>query len=112
MKPTRPLAKLDPQAQRAVCQTVVDTALHAGEISAAHVQRCVDAYQSSDNSTPYFRTSLTGQFEWYTPGPYLGAAKEVIGAIDLDPASCVIAQQTVQAQRFFAISDDGLAHEW
>ncbi|SRR6266704_2774338 len=42
--------------------------------------------------------------EWYTPLPYLAAVREVLGTIELDPASCTEANDTVQAVRFLVIS--------
>jgi phage N-6-adenine-methyltransferase len=50
--------------------------------------------------------------EWYTPPQYLEAVREVFGQIDLDPASCVEANTTVQATEFFSKEDDGLAGDW
>ena len=35
---------------------------------------------------------------WHTPAEYIEAAREVMGSIDLDPASCHIAQQAVKAR--------------
>jgi hypothetical protein len=35
-----------------------------------------------------------------------------MGGIDLDPASCDLAQRTVQAARYYTIADSGLVHEW
>jgi ParB family chromosome partitioning protein len=58
------------------------------------------------------RTKLTGREGWYTPGWCVKAAVEAMGAIDLDPASSEIAQQTVGAARFFTEDDDGLEHPW
>jgi len=57
-------------------------------------------------------TEGTGEFERYTPARYIEAARAVMGAIDLDPASCAMAQKTVKAERFFSKEDDGLDKEW
>lgn len=48
--------------------------------------------------------------EWYTPAWVIGLVREVMGDIDLDPASSAAANQTVQARRFFA--EDGLNQDW
>ena len=58
------------------------------------------------------RAQGTGENEWYTPQTHLDAAYEVLGNIDLDPASSEIANKTVQADRIFTINDDGLTKEW
>lgn len=57
-------------------------------------------------------TEGTGEFERYTPAEYIEAAREVLGEIDLDPATCEQAQQTVQAKQFFTTETDGLRREW
>lgn len=54
----------------------------------------------------------TGMPEWYTPARFIEAARSAMGSIDLDPASSVIAQETVRAKVFYTIEDDGLANEW
>jgi len=50
--------------------------------------------------------------EYYTPAEYIAAVAEVLGGIDLDPASCELAQATVGAKRYYTKADDGLAQPW
>ena len=50
--------------------------------------------------------------ESYTPAWIVEIARDVMGGIDLDPASCERANQTVQAKRYFSREDNGLGKEW
>jgi phage N-6-adenine-methyltransferase len=53
-----------------------------------------------------------GSDEWYTPAPYIEAARQALGAIDLDPASNLVAQAVVGAGTYYTKDDDGLAQPW
>lgn len=56
--------------------------------------------------------NLSGRIEWYTPEKYIEAAVNVMGVIDCDPCTSLLAQKTVKAKAFYTIDTDGLAHEW
>lgn len=60
-----------------------------------------------------------GEDSYYSPDLYTAGAREVMGGIDLDPASCGLANKGdggahkgVRAKTFFDISQDGLGQEW
>lgn len=59
-----------------------------------------------------FLAKGTGKNEWYTPVEYIHATREVMGEIDLDPASSKEAQETIQARHYFTSEDDGLSKVW
>jgi ParB family chromosome partitioning protein len=52
------------------------------------------------------------QGEWYTPKFIIDLVVQVMGHIDLDPASCEAAQRNVQARMFFDEARNGLTMQW
>jgi phage N-6-adenine-methyltransferase len=54
----------------------------------------------------------TGENEWYTPANHIDLARQVLGEIDLDPASSDIANKTVKAAAFYSEEVNGLDKEW
>ncbi len=54
----------------------------------------------------------SGENEWYTPKEYIDLAKEVLGEIDLDPASTEVANNLIQAKAYYTKEQDGLVQKW
>ncbi len=50
--------------------------------------------------------------EHYTPGYIVELAREVMEGIDLDPASCALANTMVRADEFFTKEQNGLSLPW
>lgn len=75
-------------------------------VSRAAVMRKIE-----ENKKPHV-TNNSKDDEWYTPAKYIESAREVLGRIDLDPASNDFANKTVKADRYFTEESNGLEQEW
>jgi hypothetical protein len=85
---------------------LLDSAAY-GEHESAILKRCWNLAQLERPANYSSESS-----DWHTPPPYLEAAREVLGIIDLDPASSAEANETVRAAKFFSKEDDGLKEYW
>jgi phage N-6-adenine-methyltransferase len=54
----------------------------------------------------------SGNYEWFTPPDVVQAARDVLGTIDLDPASCELANTVVHAAKIYTAEDNGLDQPW
>ncbi len=54
----------------------------------------------------------SGDDEWYTSRAVVDAARDVLGAIDLDPASNEKANEVVGATTYFTQQDNALTRDW
>jgi len=90
----------------------------AGDKQAQELVKDIDAEDKTINKayTELFDKAHvshnSGVNEWYTPTKYIDAAREVMGSIDLDPASSDIANKIVGATAYFTTQDDGRQKEW
>jgi len=70
----------------------------------------LDEWQPTKNVPHVSHNS--GNNEWYTPPDYIQAAYDVLGVIDLDPASSEIANTVIKAAKIYTKEDDGLMQYW
>lgn len=96
----KPLVAMEPDRVRAATKEIEA----AGEVATpAALLRHVTAVSS--------QSDYDGD-EWYTPTEIVQAARDVLGEIDLDPASNPHAQKVVRAAKYFTKQDDALTKEW
>jgi ParB family chromosome partitioning protein len=65
---------------------------------------------ASDNKPKVLHNS--GNNEWNTPRIYTDAAREVMGDIDLDPATNEVANAIIHAPTYYTQENDGLTQWW
>ena len=54
----------------------------------------------------------SGNNEWYTPAEYISSVQEVLGDIDLDPASNDLANRWIKAKVYYDKDNNGLDKRW
>ena len=64
------------------------------------------------NTMPPLRKQQQTNEEWYTSSYIVEKVREVLGDIDLDPASNPVANEVVKARRIYTKDDDGLVQDW
>ena len=94
-------------ANPAIVAEAKQKARESGEI----VSRTAILQSISARRKPYIINNSHEQ-EWYTPACYIESARKVMASIDLDPASCEIANETVKALYYCAKETDGLTIPW
>ena len=73
---------------------------HAGEARQSMVSQATRVMLQSESN------------EWYTSSTIAELARLVLGGIDLDPASCPEANETIGATKIYTIEDNGLRWQW
>lgn len=91
------------QISRIRCKLKDEDKFRSAIMGAAYLKAFPDALRGVEG---------TGDNEWYTPDVYVVAAREVLGTIDLDPASSVVANEVVGAAKYYTETDNGLIHPW
>src|SRR5262249_14864109 len=77
----------------------------AGDISISEAQKHVGVMRNAGFNSNW-------DVEWYTPKKYIEAVRDVLGGIDLDPASCERANEVVKAAKFYTATQNGLNEPW
>ena len=67
---------------------------------------------SNNQSQPMQVLTSSESNSWYTPIHVIEMVREVLGEIDLDPASHPVPQRWIQANTYYTEQDDGLKYDW
>lgn len=99
------VTKLEPEEQQEIAHRIehIDEEPEETQTPKAIVQEVIKRPHVSFNS---------GNNEWYTPTEFIEAARDVMGSIDIDPASSEIANKTVKASEYYTQETNGLDKAW
>jgi hypothetical protein len=101
----------DAEATRETLESAVSTPVGDNEAPSEECSSPMEAPAEDAESRPHV-TNNSGEFEWYTPAEIVDTARHVMGTIDLDPASCEVANEIVKATMFYDQEQNGLIQEW
>lgn len=93
------VTKLEPEEQKEIAWRIENTEDEPKAIVQDVLKRPHVSFNSGNN-------------EWYTPAEFIESAREVMGSIDLDPASNDIANQVVKAEKYYTAETNGLDKTW
>ena len=74
------------------------------------IQRDKDERAQRQGLPPALTSSESN--EWYTPAQYVEAARQLMGGIDVDPASNATANKIIKALTYYDIESNGLDKPW
>jgi len=121
---SRETIKRDAKFASAVEQLGIESEVTAGNMPAPRKEIVQTARYLPEDATPEdieeavakisraHVSNNSGNNEWYTPSKFIEAARAVMGGIDLDPASCEVANGMVKAGTFYNQEDNGLEKGW
>lgn len=92
----------------------LESCLRRAALSADAICESAKKLQATPAAMSQAMALMTSQntVEWYTPEWVTDLARDVLGGIDLDPASNPIANEWIKAERFFTKDDDGYTKPW
>lgn len=112
-KADAPLENIDKNARAQIRKlAALDDDEFENRIAAAHDDEIAGVSTRRVLQSKAHVSHNSGDSEWYTPDAYIAAARDVMGGIDLDPASVPAANEVVGALTFYTATQNGLARDW